>query len=113
MGSVRKNDILSFQLKLLSNLQGLEQYSFTKLIIEKQLTQEEYEGIMSLLQILDGKYKSQKEEGLLNFTSLLLHFVGMLNHKLQPDEALKALQKEGFYPPLVDELIKLEKSNNF
>src|SRR5699024_11870456 len=83
-----------FHLQLLMNIIDMRHYPFTKLIIDREITQTEYNELMSLLTELDHMYQSQKEQGLLNFSSLLVHFAGMLNEKLSPTETIISLKEE-------------------
>ncbi len=85
----------------------MEDYPFTKLVIENQLTKQEYNEVLQLLEQLDHMYRQQAEEGLLDFQSLLIHFVGMLNEKLHPLETMRALKKEGYYPSLLKKLVSI------
>ena len=71
-------------------------------MIDKEIDQVEYEVLFQLLHDLNTRFHKQKREGLLDYTSLLVHFAGMLNEKLHPDETILALKKEGYYEALMD-----------
>jgi len=104
----RKNsNKTSFHLKLLLNIINIEEYPFTKLVIENNLSNEEYSQLFELLNELDQTYQLQKKEGLLDFSSLLVHFAGMLNEKLSPTETIKSLRKEGLFESLMSEFISI------
>ncbi|SES69633.1 Protein of unknown function [Oceanobacillus limi] len=105
MKSYSQGDTAMFHLQLLSKTIDLKKYPFTKLIIEKNITNEEYNDLLELLHVLNQKYELQKEEGLLDFSSLLINFAGMLNEKLHPDETILALKKEGYYHDLMDSFL--------
>ncbi|WP_077623135.1 DUF1878 family protein [Sediminibacillus massiliensis] len=107
MGSKEHDDVSLFHIHLLLKLKEIEEYPFTKLVIEKELTKEEYQEIIKLVNAINEEYLMQKEEGLLDVTPLLLHFVGMLNHKLEPEQTIYALKKEGYYPSLMSEFLNL------
>lgn len=77
------------------------------MIIEKNITEEEYKDLMDLLDDLNELYMEQREEGLVDFTTLLVRFAGMLNEKLEPNETISALKKEGYYPSLMSEFTKI------
>ncbi|WP_188455383.1 DUF1878 family protein [Virgibacillus oceani] len=109
---LNNDDTLSFHLQLITRLIDIDQYPFIKLVIEKNITRKEYDELFQLLQKLDLQYKIQKEEGFLDFTSLLVHFAGMLNEKLVPDMTIYALKKEGYFPSLMNMFIELIKQNN-
>ncbi|MBM7571449.1 DUF1878 family protein [Aquibacillus albus] len=113
MGSSGELKNLLFHVELLMDICELEKYPFTRLIIKKQMSQKEYEETLRLLETLYSKFVSQKEEGLLDYTDLLLEYVGMLNDKLPPIETLQALKKEGYFPSLTKALLdahyKIEK----
>lgn len=102
-------DAMSFHVQLLSRLIDVDQYPFIKLVIENNITKEEYTELFQLLQMLEDKYNLQKDEGLLDFSSLLIHFAGMLNEKLDPDDTIYALALEGYFPHLIKEFTKLLK----
>ncbi|MGJ9459327.1 DUF1878 family protein [Oceanobacillus sp. CF4.6] len=106
------NDGTSFHIQLLSKIIDLNQYPLIKLIIENNISCEEYNVLMEMVQGLNETYESQKEEGFLDFTSLLIHFAGMLNQKLNPDETIIALKKEGCFPLLMDEFSKILDEND-
>ncbi|MBN8233638.1 DUF1878 family protein [Halobacillus kuroshimensis] len=105
MKNVNLCDTLSFQLKLLSSIKEIDYYPFTKLVIEKDLTEMEYNEMMHLLQTLSDLYKEEKEEGLLDHSSLLFHYAGMVCWKLPITDSLEALQKEGYYKELTELLL--------
>src|SRR5699024_1178741 len=92
-----------FHLQLLMNIIDMTHYPFTKLIIDREFTQTEYKELMSLLTELDHTYQSQKEQGLLNFSSLLVHFAGMLNEKVSPTETITSLKEEKLFVELMNE----------
>ncbi|ASN07439.1 hypothetical protein CFK40_16985 [Virgibacillus necropolis] len=99
--------MMSFHVQLLSRLIDVNQYPLVKLVIENNVTEEEYSELFQLLQMLESKYLLQKEEGFLDFTSLLIHFAGMLTEKLEPNETIYALEREGYFPQLIKEFITL------
>ncbi|GAB3060558.1 DUF1878 family protein [Virgibacillus ainsalahensis] len=101
------NDTTSFHLDLLSKIINMDRYPVIQLIIENNISREEFEELMQMLQELNEKYEIQKEEGFLHFSSLLIHFVGMLNEKLDPHATIFALKKEGCFPSLMTEFIKI------
>lgn len=101
---------IEFYQQLIFEMIELEKYPFYKLIIEKKLTRGEVDGIYELCEELLCKYKEQKEAGFVNFQSLLVQFVGMLNPKLQPEIVIGALYEQGFYQDLMHQLkIIIEK----
>lgn len=107
----RDENKTNFHVQLLSKIIDMDRYPFTKLLISHQFTKEEYDELLLLLERLQSEYEEQKEEGLLDFTSLLVEFAGLLNEKLDPTETIKALRNEQYFPELMDEFIKiLEKS---
>lgn len=105
-----KNDdknTMSFHVQLLSKLIDVDQYPFVKLVIEHNISKEEYTELFQLLQTLEDKFVQQKEEGFLDFTSLLINFAGMLNEKLDPNVTIHALRREGYFPHLIKEFTRL------
>ncbi|WP_047982506.1 DUF1878 family protein [Ornithinibacillus contaminans] len=101
------NKLAAFHVQLLLKTIDSKQYPFTKLIIEQNITNEEYDSMFQMLEAANQEYMEQKEEGLLNYSSLLLRFVGMLNKKLEATETIHALRAEGYFPELMEEFIKL------
>ena len=96
-----------FHIQLLSRVIDMDRYPFVKLIIEKELSREECSELMKLLVEINQMYEVQKEEGLLDYTSLLIHFAGMLNEKLHPDITIASLKHEGYFVPLMDEFSRI------
>lgn len=105
-------DKTAFHLQLIMELIDMKKFPFKKLLIEKNLSEQEYTDLLHLLEHLNHEYHEQKEEGLLDFTSLLIHFVGMLNEKFSPNETILALRQEGYYIELMDEFISLLNKYN-
>ena len=99
----------SFHVQLLSKLIDVDQYPFIKLMIENDISKEEYTELFQLLHTLEEKYVQQKSEGFLDFTALLINFVGMLNEKLEPNETIQALEREGYFPHLIKDFMRLLK----
>ncbi|MGP4106582.1 DUF1878 family protein [Virgibacillus sp. L01] len=111
MDNSERNETSAFHLCLLANVINMERFPLIKLIVENDISRTEFEELMTLLEMLDSQLEKQKEEGFLDYTGLLVHFAGMLNKKLYPDETIFALKKEGYYPSLVNEFIKVLKEN--
>ncbi|MFB4167083.1 DUF1878 family protein [Virgibacillus sp. JSM 102003] len=102
-----RNESTTFHLCLLANVINMEEFPLIKLLIEKNISRTEFEELMSLLEGLNSLLEDQKEEGFLDYTGLLVHFAGMLNEKLYPNETIYALKKEGYYPSLINEFVKV------
>ncbi|MFD2630297.1 DUF1878 family protein [Oceanobacillus kapialis] len=107
MERLDQNDNAAFHLQLLSKVMDLNRFPMIKMVLEKNITQLEYKELLQLLNRLNEKYEVQQEEGLLHYNSLLVEFAGMLNEKLDPNETIYALQKEGYYPSLMATFIKI------
>lgn len=103
---------LSFHMHLLTDAIGIDQFPFTKLVIENELSEREYDELFMMLEELNNDFIHQQSEGLLDFTGLLVHFAGMLNPKMHPDETIVALQKEGHYPALMEKFISILNYSN-
>lgn len=97
----------SFQLKLLLEVEEINKYPFKKLVIERELTEQEYNETLTLLQTLTDTYEKDAELGLIDHSALLIHYAGMLCYKLPVEETLYALDKEGLYPALTKKLIDI------
>ncbi|WP_035426472.1 DUF1878 family protein [Sediminibacillus sp. JSM 1682029] len=104
---IDRNETINFHLHLLLKIKEIDQYPFTKLVIEKELTQEEYRDLIQWTDYLHKEFLAQTEEGFLDVTPLLIKFVGMLHYKLEPRQTIEALKKEGYYPSLMDAFLKL------
>lgn len=103
--NMEHNETMNLYLQLLSKTIDINQYPFTKMVIENNMTKGEYDKLLRLLERLHQQYMTQKEEGFLDFSSLLIQFAGMLNEKLDPNRTVYALKKEGYYPSLMEEFI--------
>lgn len=103
--------ITSFQIQLLSRIIDMGKHPFIKLMIEHNISEEEYDELFALLELQQAAYEEQKEEGLLNFSSLLIEFAGLLNEKLDPTTTIHALRQENYFPELMDEYIKILKES--
>lgn len=80
---------------------------FYKMIIDAKLTKNDVEELLDLCEELSIKLKEQKAEGLVVFTPLLTHFVGMLHPHLNPEQTINVLMKQGIYTDLMQELKKM------
>lgn len=109
MGTLHENEDSSFHIQLLSKIIDIDQYPVIKLIIGNNISREEFSELVHMLEMLNESYEQQKEEGFMDFTSLLVHFAGMLNEKLDPNQLIYALKKEGYFPSLMDEFVKIIK----
>ncbi|WP_226576722.1 DUF1878 family protein [Halobacillus litoralis] len=99
-------ETFSFQLNLLLNVKDMQKYPFTKMVIDYNLTEKEYEETLELLDLLSCKYYEDVNDGLMDHSSLLIHYAGMLCFKMPVNESLKAMYEEGLYVDLVKILMK-------
>ncbi|MYL51156.1 DUF1878 family protein [Halobacillus litoralis] len=110
-GSILKKEnqceTFAFHLNLLLEVEEMKKYPFTKLVIEKSLTKKEYKETLQLLEILHERYEEDIANGLINHSNLMIYFAGMLCYKLPIDEALEALNQQGLYPKLTNQLHRL------
>ncbi|MDY0406244.1 DUF1878 family protein [Virgibacillus sp. 179-BFC.A HS] len=106
---LKENDVnqTAFHIRLLLNILDVTQYPFTKMIIEHNIGKTTYEDFLLFLEKLDGEYRSQKREGLLDFSSLLTIFSEKLPRGLTTAETVQALYHESYYPELMKEFITL------
>ncbi|WP_160917213.1 DUF1878 family protein [Halobacillus litoralis] len=100
-------ETFAFHLNLLLEVEEMKKYPFTKLVIEKSLTKKEYKETLQLLEILHERYEEDIANGLINHSNLMIYFAGMLCYKLPIDEALEALNQQGLYPKLTNQLHRL------
>lgn len=101
------NNLTTFHLQLLTNTIDTKKFPFTKLILERNVSEEEYAELFRQLEQFDLEYKEQLEEGLLDYSSLLIKFATILTKKLPPKETVSALLQEGYFPELMEEFSKL------
>lgn len=111
MNELEKKDPSSFHIQLLADTIDIQQYPLIKLMIANNVTKKEYDELFQLLHLLNERYEIQKEEGFLDFMSLLVHFAGMLTEKMEPNQTIYALKKEGYYPSLMVVFIQLIEQN--
>lgn len=107
MNENEANNLTGFQIQLLTRIIDIKKFPFTKLVMERSVTEKEYSELFAMLEKLNMEYRQQKEEGLLDYSSHLIRFVGMLTEKLDPTETIFALKREGYYPELLGEFIRL------
>jgi hypothetical protein len=94
---------LEFYQSLLIEMVDVDKYPFYKLVMQLNLTEEEVHQVFSLCEELSIKYQEQKAEGFIIFNPLLTQFAGMLPPKLDVEETIHALYKQGLYMPLMEE----------
>lgn len=101
------NEHSSYHIQLLTELVNMDKHPMTQLIIDNNLSKEEWEELIDMLNHLNARYKEQK--GLVDFTPLLIEFAGRLNEKLNPNETIVALKKEKYFPSLMHIFIRIIK----
>ncbi|ELK47657.1 DUF1878 family protein [Halobacillus sp. ACCC02827] len=109
MNKENNGDLCAFHLQLLLDVEEMDRYPFTRLVIDREVTKREYRQTMHLLDTLEARYEQEKEIGLMDHTPLLLHYAGMLCPKLPVGESLEALLEEGLYEELISRLLLLHK----
>ncbi|HHY21993.1 MAG TPA: DUF1878 family protein [Bacilli bacterium] len=98
---------VEFYQRLLAEMVSEERFSFYRLVIEKGLSEAEMQEVIQVVTELDQQFEEQKEMGYIHFSSLLVHFAGMLNPKLKPYEAIQALKSQGICVNLMETLMPL------
>lgn len=106
-------ETLSLYVHLLMEMDQVDKYPFIKMIIQKGVTEKEYQELMVLLSNIHEEYHSQKEMGMLDFTGLLIQYAGELNSKLHPDELMDALIQEKRYLEVMSELKRIRENHDF
>ncbi|TLS38054.1 DUF1878 family protein [Pseudalkalibacillus caeni] len=105
MDSITKRlERIEFHQRLLAKMHTMEKVPFYRLVIEKGLTEDEMNEVLDLCEEVNQRFKKQLEEGLVSHTTLLIHFVGMLNVKLAPKETVESLYEQGIFPELMKKL---------
>ncbi|MGC4377882.1 DUF1878 family protein [Fictibacillus sp. Mic-4] len=98
---------LEFYSRLTLQTVDYTQFPFFTLVMSNKLTEQEVNEVLTLCDELQKKYEQQKEEGLVNFVPLLIHFAGMLTPKLKPKETIQAIKGQGLYPNLMEKLYEI------
>lgn len=96
---------LEFHLQLLLDMVDTNQYPFYQLIIKNGVSKYEMNSLITFCEELNKKYEEQREEGFVDFTLLLVQYVGMLPSVLNPKESLIALKKQSYFPELMSTLL--------
>ncbi len=104
----KRLDKIEFHMRLLAKMKEEGNYPFYRMAIDRGLTEEELAEVFKLCAEVNQKMYEQIEEGLLSRSSLLTHFVGMLNMKLDPLSTIKALHaQEEHYRELMETLLRV------
>ncbi len=104
----KRLDKIEFHMRLLAKMKEEGEYPFYRIAIDRGLIEEELAEVYNLCAEVNQKMHEQIEEGLLSRSSLLIHFVGMLNMKLDPLATIKALHaQEEQYRELMETLLKI------
>ncbi|MDQ0232311.1 YhaI family protein [Metabacillus malikii] len=94
---------LEYYQQLLLEMIDSDKCPFYRLVMERGLTKSEVEGVYRLCDELNEEYEQQKAQGLVIYTDLLTQFAGLLNEKLNVNETVYAMIKQGIYEPLMNE----------
>ncbi len=97
---------LEYYQKLLLQMMNPNKYPFYKMVIEKGLTEHEVRTLFTCCEELTKEFEIQKQMGFVEFRSLLVQFVGMLHPRLTPKETIESLLQQGFYVPLMTQLMR-------
>lgn len=84
-----------------------DEFSFTKLIVLKDLSAEEVEEFLKICENLNNELEEQRAEGFVCFHPLLKEFQENLNEKLNLVETVDACLKQRIFPELMGEFMKL------
>jgi hypothetical protein len=98
---------LEYYQSLLQKMVDPEKYPFYVSVMNRGLSADEIEEVFCICDELSYMLAEQKEQGLLNYVSLLTRFAGQLNHKLSVDDTIAALHNQGMYVPLMKEFLNL------
>ena len=103
---LRRIEILEYHQRLLLNLLGSSERSFTKMIILKNLEEKEVREFHELCDELSIKMQEQKAEGFVYFLPLFQEFSNRLNKKLEAEATVKACLEEKIHLELMSEFQK-------
>ncbi|PLR67447.1 DUF1878 family protein [Bacillus sp. UMB0893] len=98
---------LEYYQTLLQKMVDPDKYPFYVSVMNSGLSAEEIEEIYRICDELSHLLAEQKEQGLLNYMSLLTRFAGQLNCKLSVDDTIVSLHNQGMYVPLMTEFLTL------
>lgn len=98
--------LLEYHQSLLLKMISKSTDEFYKLIIEKNLGEEDVRKFQKECDMLSIKFKEQKAEGFIHFHPLFKEFSMILPPKTQAEEVIEACIKQGLYLPLMTELKK-------
>ncbi|WP_163537136.1 DUF1878 family protein [Gracilibacillus sp. YIM 98692] len=117
MGLEKEVKKQKFHIQLLTSICDMDQYPFIHLLFQQDITEQEYNELMNILAELYDRFLEYQEEGFMNYEKLLIHFVGQLSPKLDPEKTMQALIKEERYIEMVNELLllhyKYQKGDHF
>lgn len=94
---------IQYHQKLIISMINSPCQSFNKLIVEKELSEEEVKEYYQLCERLSIELEEQKAEGFVYFHPLYHMFCSSLNHKLPPKETIHACLAQGLFLTLMGE----------
>ncbi|WP_071459074.1 DUF1878 family protein [Bacillus massilinigeriensis] len=97
---------LEFHQKLLLQLIKDSSYPFYEYILRQTLSEEEVSRIMKTCERLSKEFQKQKAEGFVHFHPLYKDFCESLAPRLEAEEIMEALRRQGLYVALMTELEK-------
>ncbi|MCR2821076.1 YhaI family protein [Lederbergia panacisoli] len=101
-----KIERLEYHQKLLLGMIRSEGHEFDRLIIKKNLDENEVKEFRSLCEYVSKEMEVQKAEKFVFYAPLFNEFVKKLNPKLNPDEVVNACLKQNIYTDLMNVLQK-------
>ncbi|MGD6801489.1 DUF1878 family protein [Rossellomorea vietnamensis] len=101
---LKRIEKIEFQQKLLMEMIPERGYEFYRLVIKKELTEEQVQEFYELCERLNIKCQEQKAEGFVFFAPLFKEFTEELNSRLTPQEVIHACAAQELYPFLMEQL---------
>ncbi|RDI47873.1 DUF1878 family protein [Falsibacillus pallidus] len=98
---IKRLEKLEFQQKLLLRMLPHSGHEFDKLIIEKDLSEQEARQFHKLCERLNKEYEEQKAEGFVFYVPLFKEFKESLHPALDPKQVIKACVKQKLYLELM------------
>ncbi|GGE72857.1 DUF1878 family protein [Priestia taiwanensis] len=102
----KRLETLEYHMSLMMMMLDTRKFPFFALVVQKGVTKEEVEHLLTRCSDIDLEMAKQKREGLLWFYPLLLSFKEALPANLSLLEVIKALEEQGLYTQLMSELKK-------
>ncbi len=97
---------LEYYISLLTMTIDQEQYPFFFLVVNNQVKEDDVQRLLHTVEKLHEQFEMEKQEGLLCYESIFQAFQLAVPSALDVGETIDALEKQGVYRQLMNELKK-------